>query len=81
MVNKNELILIMDLKLAYQDEIDKMIRNNIAYGKTQTKIVNLDDRPIFDFNTYELKSIFEPYKKEGYVITYNKDEVIIDWEP
>ena len=81
MVNKNELILIMDLKMAYQDEIDKMIRNNTAYGRTQTKIVNLDDRPIFDFNTYELKSIFEPYKKAGYTIKYDNDQVIIDWEP
>lgn len=80
MINKNELLMIATLKDTYQNEIDEALKINTIYGSTQTKIVKLGDRPIFNFKSYELKAIFEPYKEQGYNITYNKDEVILDWE-
>lgn len=80
MIDKKELLMISTLKDIYQNEIDEALKINIYYGHTRTKIVRLGDRPIFNFKSYELKAIFEPYKDQGYEIIYGEDEVILDWE-
>lgn len=63
MIDKKELLIITTLKDTYQNEIDEALKINAIYGSTRTKIVKLGDRPIFNFKSYELKAIFEPYKE------------------